>query len=33
MIAKYIVLSNVISVVSDILRIRIQEPLLILQNL
>ena len=33
MIAKYIVLSNIISVVSDnILRICIQEPLLILQK-
>ena len=33
MIAKYIVLSNIISVVSDnILRICIQEPLLILKN-
>ena len=34
MIAKYIVLSNVISVVSDnILRICIQEPILISKNL
>ena len=33
MVAKYIVLSNVISVVSDnILRIYIQEPLLILKK-